>query len=145
MEPSAVGQCPCKRDTRGTWVVQLADCLTSAQVMISRFMSLSLASGSLMSVRSLLLILCPPPPLSLSKKKKKERETQESACGPSLCPPPRKDTARTELSANQETGLTRNQVSCTSLLDFQPLELVKSKCLLSKHLVYGNLLCYYLP
>ena len=45
---------------RDTWVVQSVKCLTSAQVMISKFMSSSPTSGSLLSVQSLLRILCPP-------------------------------------------------------------------------------------
>ena len=38
---------------RGTWVVQAVERLTSAQVMISRFMVLSPASGSVLTARSL--------------------------------------------------------------------------------------------
>ena len=60
-------------------------CLTSAQILISRFVSLSPTLGSLLSAQSLLQILCPPslsaPPrlegahvhslsLSLSQKEK---------------------------------------------------------------------------
>ena len=36
------------------------ECLPLAQAMISRFVSLSPTSGSLLSVQSLLQILCPP-------------------------------------------------------------------------------------
>ena len=64
---------------QGAWVAQLDKCLTLAQVMISRSMSLSLASGSVLTAQSLeptsdsvapslsappLLVLC----LSLSQK-----------------------------------------------------------------------------
>ena len=48
-------------NNRGTWVVQSVEHLTSAQVIISRFMSLSPASGSLLSAQNLLWILCSPP------------------------------------------------------------------------------------
>ena len=42
-----------KSDTRGTWVAQSVECPTSAQVMISQFMSSSPASGSVLTVQSL--------------------------------------------------------------------------------------------
>ena len=42
---------------RGIWVAQLVEHLTLAQVMISWFVSLSLASGSVLMVQSLLWIL----------------------------------------------------------------------------------------
>ena len=42
------------------WVAQLVECLTSAQVMISRFVSSSPASGLLLSAQSPLWIFCPP-------------------------------------------------------------------------------------
>ena len=45
----------------GSWVAQLVECLTSAHVMISQFVSLSPASGSLLSAQSPLQILCSPP------------------------------------------------------------------------------------
>ena len=48
-----------KLTSRGTWVAQSVKLLTSAQVMISRFMSLSPTSGFLLSAQSLLQILCP--------------------------------------------------------------------------------------
>ena len=53
---------------RGTWVAQLVKHLTSAQAMISWFLSLSLALGSLLSAQSLLQIPSLPlsPSLSLS-------------------------------------------------------------------------------
>ena len=66
------------------WVVQSVKRLTSAQVMISRFVSSSLASGSVLTAQSLepasdsvcpslsappLLVLC----LSLSQKLKKKK------------------------------------------------------------------------
>ena len=38
---------------RGTWVAQLVKCQTSTQFMISRLMSLSPASGSVLAARSL--------------------------------------------------------------------------------------------
>ena len=49
----------------GAWVVRSVERLTSAQVMISRFGSLSPASGSVLTDQNLLRILCPPrsPPL----------------------------------------------------------------------------------
>ena len=57
---------------RSTWVAQLVKHLTLAQVVISRFMSSSPASGLLLSVQSLLGILSPslsvPPQLMLSLK-----------------------------------------------------------------------------
>ena len=43
----------------------MVECLTSGQVMISRLMSLSPMSGRLLSVQSLLQILCPPLSLPL--------------------------------------------------------------------------------
>ena len=57
---------------RGTWVAQLVKCPTLAQVMVSRLVSLSPTSGSLLSVQNLLQILClslcpSPAALSLSK------------------------------------------------------------------------------
>ena len=65
----------------GTWVAQLVMCLTSAQVMISRFVGSSPASGSVLIAQSLepasdsvSLSLCPSPAyvlsLSLSVKNK---------------------------------------------------------------------------
>ena len=55
---------------QGTWVAQSVECLTPAQVMISRVMSSSPASGSLLSAQSQLQILSPllsgPPLLILS-------------------------------------------------------------------------------
>ena len=70
--------------SRGTWVAQLVKHLTSAQVMISRFLGSSPMSGSLLSAQSLLRILCLPlsvPPLlvlslSLSKTNKHKRKTK---------------------------------------------------------------------
>ena len=53
---------------RGARAAKLVECPTSAQVMISRFVSLSSALGSLLSALSPLQILCPP--LSLKEKKK---------------------------------------------------------------------------
>ena len=54
----------------GAWVAQSVVHPTSAQVMISRFMSSRPALGSLLSVQSPLRILCPllslPLPCSLS-------------------------------------------------------------------------------
>ena len=57
----------------GTWEAQSVECLTSAQVMISQFMSSSPAWSLLLSVQSPLRILCPllpapPPTHSLSQK-----------------------------------------------------------------------------
>ena len=58
----------------GAWVAKSVECLTPAQVMISQLVSSSPASGLLLSVRSLLKILCPtlsiPPLFTLSLKKK---------------------------------------------------------------------------
>ena len=47
-------------ERRGDWVAQLVDPPTLAQVMISQFVSSSPISGSLLTVWSLLRILCPP-------------------------------------------------------------------------------------
>ena len=53
------------RTTQGTWVVQLAKCQTSTQVMILKFMSFnpmlgsSLTMWSLLGILSLALSLCP--------------------------------------------------------------------------------------
>ena len=44
---------------RSAWVAQLVKCLPLAQVMISKFISLSPTLGSQMSVQNLLRILCP--------------------------------------------------------------------------------------
>ena len=44
----------------GTWVAQSVECPTSAQVMISQFVSSSPTSGCLLSAQSPLQILCPP-------------------------------------------------------------------------------------
>ena len=69
-------RCFKKRPTWGPWVAQSAEHLTSAQVVILRFVGSSPTSGSLLSVQSPLLILSPPlsaPPLlalSLSLKNK---------------------------------------------------------------------------
>ena len=52
----AIKKCNCW----GTWVAQLVEYLTLAQVMISQFLSLSSTLGSLLSSWSPLLILCPP-------------------------------------------------------------------------------------
>ena len=49
----------------GTWVAQSIESLTSAQAMISQFVSLSPTSGSTLTVQSLLQILCPPLPSAL--------------------------------------------------------------------------------
>ena len=54
---------------QGVWVAQWIKCPASAQVMISRFMSLSPALGSLLSAQSLLQILCLPLFLSLCLSK----------------------------------------------------------------------------
>ena len=61
---------------RGTWVAQLVERPTSAQVMISRFVGSSPASGSVLMAQSwsLLLILCLPLSLHLL-----------SSCSLSLC------------------------------------------------------------
>ena len=42
-----------KRISRGTWVAQSVERLTSAQVMISRFVSSSPASGSVLTAQGL--------------------------------------------------------------------------------------------
>ena len=51
----------------GAWVAQSVECPTSAQVMISRLVGLSPASGFVLTARSLRQILCsfPAPALSL--------------------------------------------------------------------------------
>ena len=61
----------------GAWVAQSVKCPTSAQVMISRLVSSSPSSGSVLTAQSLepLQILCPslslsaPPPLTLCLSK----------------------------------------------------------------------------
>ena len=51
----------CLREkSRGTYVAQSVEVLTSAQVMISWFMGLSPTSGSLLSAQNPLQILCSP-------------------------------------------------------------------------------------
>ena len=45
---------------RGSWVAQSVECSTLAQVMISRFVSLSPTSGSVLTAWSLLEILSLP-------------------------------------------------------------------------------------
>ena len=63
-------------ESRGALVAQSLRRLSSAQIMISRFVSLSPALGSLLSAQSPLRILCPPVsappklarPLSLKNK-----------------------------------------------------------------------------
>ena len=61
-----------KRKVGGAWVAQSAECLTSAQVMISQFMGSSPASGSVLTAQSLESAsdsvsppLSAPPPLAL--------------------------------------------------------------------------------
>ena len=49
-----------KMQRRGAWVAQSVECPTSAQVMISRFMSSTPTWGSLLSAQSLLRILSLP-------------------------------------------------------------------------------------
>ena len=46
----------------GAWVAQMVKCLTLAQVMISQFMSLSPASGSVLTTQSLEAALDPVSP-----------------------------------------------------------------------------------
>ena len=41
----------------GTWMAQLVECLTSAQVMISQFVSSNPASGSVLTARTLETVL----------------------------------------------------------------------------------------
>ena len=68
---------------RGTWVAQSVECPTLAQVMVSQFVSLSPASGSVLAAQSVepalgsvspsfsappLLMLCVSLPLSLKNK-----------------------------------------------------------------------------
>ena len=55
-----------KKKSRGAWVAQLVKHLTSAQVMISRFMGSSPVLGSVLTARSLLGILSLSLSLSLS-------------------------------------------------------------------------------
>ena len=54
-----------KRIKWGAWVAQSVEHLTSAQVMISQFVSSSPALGSRLSAQRLLRILCPPLSLPL--------------------------------------------------------------------------------
>ena len=70
-------------DRRGAWVAQSVELTTSAQIMISRFVSSSRASGSLSSAQSPLQIFCSPIslslpllPIMLSLKKKKEKKME---------------------------------------------------------------------
>ena len=49
----------------GSWMAQLVEHWTSAQAMISQFVSLSPTSGCVLTVQSLLRILCPPLSLPL--------------------------------------------------------------------------------
>ena len=65
-----------KRWGRGAWVARSVKCLTSAQVMISWFVSSSPASGSVLTVWSLLeiLTLTAPPPLMLSLSQNKYKK-----------------------------------------------------------------------
>ena len=67
-----MGHCYKNHRLWGTWVAQLVERPTSAQVMVSWFVVLSPALGLLLSVQSLLQILCPPlsalPLLTLSLK-----------------------------------------------------------------------------
>ena len=73
---------------RGTWVAQSVKCPTSAQVMISQSVSLSPASGSVLTARSLEPAsdsvspsLSAPPLLMLSVSKiKKKKMTQGNRC-----------------------------------------------------------------
>ena len=59
-------------EVEGHWVAQLVECLTAAQVMISRFLRSSPPSGLWLSAQNPLQVLCPPlflsapPPLILS-------------------------------------------------------------------------------
>ena len=65
---------------RGAWGALSAERLTAAQVVVSQLVSLSPASSSLLSARSLLPILCPllslplPCLLALSKINKTEKK-----------------------------------------------------------------------
>ena len=67
---------PCSRHAprmstlRDTWVAQLVKCRTLAQVMISRFVSSSPGSGSVLTVQSLLGILFLPLSLTFPPPKK---------------------------------------------------------------------------
>ena len=54
-----------KQHWRGTWVAQSVNGPTSAQVIISQFLSSSPKSRSLLSAQSWLQILCPPTVLPL--------------------------------------------------------------------------------
>ena len=71
--PTVARQGECHKTFRGAWVAQSVQRPISAQVMISQFVGLSPASGSVLTVQSLepvsdsvSLSLCPSPPLSLS-------------------------------------------------------------------------------
>ena len=71
---------------RGTWVAQLVECVTSAQVMISQLMSLSPTLGLLLCTQGLLWILCPhplsaPPQLCALKNKKKNKRSKPEVEG----------------------------------------------------------------
>lgn len=59
---------------RGAWVAQLAECLTSARVIISWLVSSSPTSSSLLSLQSLFLVPCPLPLLKLSQKTNKQKQ-----------------------------------------------------------------------
>ena len=71
-----------EQEKRGTWVAQSAKRLTSAQVMVSRFVGSGPTLGSGLTAWSLLWILCLPlsPPflyshtLSLKNKHKKKKK-----------------------------------------------------------------------
>ena len=82
-----------KQKPRGTWVAQSVNCLTLAQVMISEFVGLSPASGSVLTVQSLepasnsvspSVSASPPPSLCLclslkTKNKKTNKHTKAAA------------------------------------------------------------------
>ena len=75
-----------RRSPWGAWVIQSVECPTLAQVTIPRFLSSSPKSGSLLSVQSLLWILCPslsfslcPSPASKVNIKKEEEEDDHPA------------------------------------------------------------------
>ena len=93
--------CLCFKEARGAWVAQSVKSPTSAQVMISRFVGLSPASGSVLTAQSLKpasdsvspsLSLCPSLAhalslsLSLKNKHKKKKTPSSSSKGKTQSP-----------------------------------------------------------
>ena len=63
-----------KSNNWGVWVAQLVKHPTLAQVMISRFMSSSPVSGSVLRVRTLGFSLSAPPFILRERERERERE-----------------------------------------------------------------------